>query len=205
MIIDIDPQSIDTRKIKTIVKHLNNDGIAIVPTDTVYAVVCKLHSSKALNTLASFKKEKLNKLKFSLLLHDFTQLAAYTAPIDRPLFRLLKNNLPGPFTFILRANTLVAKLFSSKKNEIGMRIPNNTIIAAILDELGQPLASTSLHHLNDEVRVYYSDPTEIYDHFSTTVDLIVLGGMGNLIHSTVVDCSEDKVTITRQGLGILIE
>ena len=205
MIIEIDPQSIDTRKINQIVQHLLGGGIAILPTDTVYAVVCNLHSPKGLNNLALFKNEKLNKLKFSLLFHDFSQLAAYTAPIERPIFRLLKNNLPGPFTFILKANTQVAKLFSSSKTEIGMRIPANTILDAILKSLGQPLASTSLHHIEDEIRVYYSDPLEIYEHFSDKIDVIVLGGTGLLTHSTIVDCTEGNAIITRQGLGILSE
>ena len=205
MIIEIDPKSIDTRKINQVVKHLLAGGIAIVPTDTIYAVVCNLHSPKGLNNLALFKNEKLNKLKFSLLFHDFSQLAAYTAPIERPIFRLLKNNLPGPFTFILKANTQVAKLFSSSKTEIGMRISDNAILDAILDALGQPLASTSLHHIEDEIRVYYSDPSEIYEHFSDKIDVIVLGGTGLLTHSTIVDCTEGDAIITRQGLGILSE
>ena len=205
MIIEIDPQSIDKRKIQQIVHELNKGSIAIVPTDTIYAVVCKLNSTKGLAALALFKKEKISKLKCSLLFHDFSQLASYTAPIDRPIFRLLKNNLPGPFTFILKANTQVAKLFSSSKTEIGMRISDNAILEAILDALGQPLATTSLHHIEDEIRVYYSDPSEIYEHFSDKIDVIVLGGIGLLTHSTIVDCTEGDAIITRQGLGILSE
>ena len=205
MIIEIDPQSIDKRKIQQIVHELNKGSIAIVPTDTIYAVVCKLNSTKGLAALALFKKEKISKLKCSLLFHDFSQLASYTAPIDRPIFRLLKNNLPGPFTFILKASNQVGKFFSSSKVEIGMRIPNNEIIKEILCSLDAPLVSTSLHHIEDEIRVYYSDPTEIYEHFSDKIDVIVLGGIGLLTHSTIVDCTKGDAIITRQGLGILSE
>lgn len=205
MIIEIDPQSIDKRKIQQIVQELNKGSIAIVPTDTIYAVVCKLNSTKGLAALALFKKEKISKLKCSLLFHDFSQLASYTAPIDRPIFRLLKNNLPGPFTFILKSSNLVGKFFSSSKVEIGMRIPNNEIIKEILCSLDSPLASTSLHHIEDEIRVYYSDPTEIYEHFSDKIDVIVLGGTCLLTHSTIVDCTKGDAIITRQGLGILSE
>ena len=205
MIIEIDPQSIDKRKIQQIVQELNKGSIAIVPTDTIYAVVCKLNSTKGLAALALFKKEKIGKLKCSLLFHDFSQLAAYTAPIDRPIFRLLKNNLPGPFTFILKSSNQVGKFFSSSKVEIGMRIPDNEIIKEILCSLDAPLVSTSLHHIEDEIRVYYSDPTEIYEHFSDKIDVIVLGGTGLLTHSTIVDCTQGDAIITRQGLGILSE
>jgi tRNA threonylcarbamoyl adenosine modification protein (Sua5/YciO/YrdC/YwlC family) len=205
MIIEIDPQSIDNRKIQQIVKELNKGSIAIIPTDTIYAVVCKLNSTKGLAALALFKKEKISKLKCSLLFHDFSQLASYTAPIDRPIFRLLKNNLPGPFTFILKSSNQVGKFFSSSKVEIGMRIPNNEITKEILCSLDAPLASTSLHHIEDEIRVYYSEPTEIYEHFSDKIDVIVLGGTGLLTHSTIVDCTKGDAIITRQGLGILSE
>ena len=205
MIIEIDPQSIDKRKIQQIVHELNKGSIDIVPTDTIYAVVCKLNSTKGLAALALFKKEKISKLKCSLLFHDFSQLASYTAPIDRPIFRLLKNNLPGPFTFILKSSNQVGKFFSSSKVEIGMRIPDNEIIKEILCSLDAPLVSTSLHHIEDEIRVYYSDPTEIYEHFSDKIDVIVLGGTGLLTHSTIVDCTQGDAIVTRQGLGILSE
>ena len=205
MIVELDRNSIDDRKIKQIVDHLKDGGIAIVPTDTIYAIVCNLHSQKGLEKLALYKKEKIAKVKFSLLFNDFDQLAAYTAPIDRSIFRLLKSKLPGPFTFILEANKQVVKLFSASRTEIGMRIPDNKIINSIINTLGYPLASTSLHHTEDNIRVYFSEPTEIYEYFSDKIDLIVLGGAGNLTPSTVVDCTQGEPVITRQGLGILFE
>jgi tRNA threonylcarbamoyl adenosine modification protein (Sua5/YciO/YrdC/YwlC family) len=203
MILELNPQSIDQRQIIQIVNYLNQGGIAIVPSDTVYAVVCSLSNKKGLDNLAAYKGSTLNKLKFSLIFNDFTQLSAYTSPIDRSIFRLLKTNLPGPFTFILNAHKNVSKLFLSKRSEMGMRMPDNAIIQEIIKQLGNPLASTSLHKEHGDTDSYFTDPDEIYEQFEDEFGLIVLGGTGNNVPSTIIDCSQGEINIIRQGLGII--
>jgi len=169
----------------------------------VYAMGCDLYNKKALNQLASMKGEKLNKVNFSILCHDLKHLSDYVKPIGRPTFKLLKQNTPGPFTFILNANNDVPKLFESKKKEIGIRIPANAIISAIIEELGRPIASTSLHDAEDTLLDYFTDPYEIYERFegNNQIEMIIDGGHGRLEASTVVDCTQDEFKIVRQGLG----
>lgn len=203
MIIEINPTNIDDRLIKQTVDLLKKDGIIIYPTDTVYAIACRLGSKKGLEKLAKLKNSKLNKTHFSLIFNDLSHLSDYVKAIDRPTFKLLNRSLPGPFTFILDANNTVPKLFDTNKKEIGIRIPDNEIAREIVRVLGEPLASTSLHDEDDEILEYFTDPYEIYQRYDDSVDMIIDGGKGNLYASTIVDCTEGKVEIIRQGLGEL--
>jgi tRNA threonylcarbamoyl adenosine modification protein (Sua5/YciO/YrdC/YwlC family) len=203
MLVEINENNIDSRLIDQAVDILQNGGILIFPTDTVYAMGCDLYNKKALNQLATMKGEKLNKVNFSILCHDLKHLSDYVKPIDRSTFKLLKQNTPGPFTFILNANNDVPKLFESKKKEIGIRIPANAIIRAVIEKLGRPIATTSLHDEEDKLLDYFTDPYAIFERFDGNqyVEMIIDGGQGRLEASTVVDCTEDEFRIVRQGLG----
>jgi tRNA threonylcarbamoyl adenosine modification protein (Sua5/YciO/YrdC/YwlC family) len=167
----------------------------------VYAIGCDLMNKKGLKELAKFKDAKLNKVNFSIICSDLSNLSEYTRQIDRPTFKLLKQYLPGPFTFILTASNEVSKIFDSTKKEIGIRIPDNKITRELVKELGNPIASTSLHNDDDEIMEYFSDPYAIFEKFDEQVEFIIDGGFGNLKGSTIVNCAEDEPFVVRQGLG----
>ena len=203
MLIEINPYNIDRRSIEEVVHSLRKGNIIIFPTDSVYNVGCDLFNKKALQELARFKDVKLNKARFSIICSDLSDLSNYTKPIDRPTFKLLKHHLPGPFTFILNATNEVQKLFDSNRKEIGIRIPDNAILKAITEELGNPLATTSLHDEEDHIQDYFTDPNEMYQRYENEVSIVIDGGYGHLEPSTVVDCTEGDAKIVRQGAGIL--
>ncbi len=203
MLVEINPENIDFRKIDQIVHSLKKGNIIIFPTDSVYNVGCDLYNKKALQDLAKFKDVKLNKARFSIICSSLSDIANYVKPIDRPTFKLLKHNLPGAFTFILNATTEVQKIFDSNRKEIGIRIPANEILKIITQELGNPLATTSLHDEEDEILDYFTDPNEMYQRYEHEVAIVIDGGFGNLNPSTVVDCTEGDAKIIRQGAGNL--
>lgn len=201
MLLEINPKNIDKRSINQVVEILKKGGIIIFPTDSVYAMGCDLHNKKALQDLAKLKGIKLNKANFSIICHDLSHLSDFTKQIDRPTFKLLKNHLPGPFTFILNASNDVPKLFDSNKKEIGIRIPDNEIILQIVQELGNPIATTSLHNEEDRIQDYFSDPNAIYERYENQVNLVINGGFGHLDGTTIIDCTAGEAVIIRQGLG----
>jgi tRNA threonylcarbamoyl adenosine modification protein (Sua5/YciO/YrdC/YwlC family) len=203
MIIEIQPESIDKRLINQAVETLKSGGIIVFPTDTVYAMGCDLYNKKALTKLAKMKDVKLSKANFAIICPDLSHLSEYVKQIDRSTFKLLKHNLPGPFTFILSATNEVQRLFESNRQEIGIRIPNNKIILELASALGNPIATTSLHNNQDEILDYFVDPYAIYEQLDDQVDLIIDGGMGRLEASTVVDCTSGEPVIIRQGEGQL--
>lgn len=203
MIQEIHPERINQRDIQQVIDVFRNGGIVIFPTDTVYSVGCDLYNKKALEKLARFKGVKLNKARFSIICPDLSDLSNYVKQIDRPTFKLLKQNLPGPFTFILTATNEIPRLFDSNRKEIGIRIPDNSIILTLAKELGRPIATTSLRDDEDEIIDYFTDPYEIHNRFENEVDLVVDGGYGKLDASTVVDLSNGEPEIIRQGIGIL--
>lgn len=205
MFIEINPSNIDSRLIDQAVEVLKKGGIIIFPTDTVYSMGCDLYNKKALQNLASLKGLKLNKANFSIICHDLSNLSEYCKQIDRSTFKLLKQSFPGPFTFILTATNEVPRLFDTNKKEIGIRIPDNKIILKIVEQLGNPVATTSLHNEEDSVQDYFADPYAIYEKYEDNdkIDLIIDGGAGNLNASTIVDCTDGNATIVRQGIGII--
>lgn len=203
MFIEINPFNIDNRLINQAVQCLKSGGIVVFPTDTVYAIGCDLRNKKGLQKLADFKGVKLNKANFSIICSDLSHLSDYTKQLDRPIFKLLKLCLPGPFTFILEASQEVPKLFDSNKKEIGIRIPNNDITLALVEALGNPIAVTSLHDEEDEIMEYFSDPSAIYERLEDKVDYIIDGGYGNLKGSTIIDCTDGSPIVVREGLGKL--
>jgi len=204
MLIEIKPFNIDQRLIDQAIEILRKGGVIIFPTDTVYAMGCDLYSKKGLQEMARIKDVKLNKANFSIICPDLSDLSSYVKQLDRSIFKLLKQNLPGPFTFILTASNEVPKLFDSNKKEIGIRIPDNPITLELAKALGNPIAVTSLHNEDDLIQDYFADPYAIYEKYEDTVDLIIDGGFGQLDGSTVVDCTSGAAEIIRQGIGELI-
>ncbi len=204
MLINLHPQNPNPRQLKQIVELINNHGIVIIPTDTIYAMACKLDNKKSIERMCKIVGKRSDKISFSLLCSSLSHLSDYTSVIDKAVFRLMKNNLPGPFTFILKANNKVTKYFDGNKKTIGIRVPENIIAQTILNEIDFPLIVTSIHH-DDEIIDYMTDPEEIYEKFATIVDAVIDGGSGGNIPSTILDCSNDEIIIVRQGKGIINE
>jgi tRNA threonylcarbamoyl adenosine modification protein (Sua5/YciO/YrdC/YwlC family) len=203
MLVEINPNNIDSRLIKQAVEVLKKGGVIIFPTDTVYSMGCDLFNKKALNNLAKLKDIKLSKAQFSIICHDLSHLSDYVKQIDRPIFKLLKQSLPGPFTFIMNATNEIPRLFDTNRKEIGIRIPDNNIILEIVKELGNPIATTSLHNQEDEIMDYFTDPYAIYERYDNDVEMIIDGGYGNIEASTIIDCTGSAPEIIRQGIGKL--
>ncbi len=204
MMIKIYPENPAPKHIKLVIETLEAGGVVIFPTDTVYAMGCSIYQPKALDRIAQLKGVKKEKANFSFIVNDLSMLSEFTKPFDNSTFRLMRKNLPGPFTFILIANNKVPKIFQSKKKTIGIRIPENNILASIIEELGHPLVTTSIHD-DDEIIEYTTDPEMIYERYKDKVDLIIDGGYGDNEASTVVDCTGDEPVIIRQEKGLLEE
>ncbi len=203
MILEIFPSSPDSRKIQKVADILNNGGIIVYPTDTVYSFGCSIRNKKAIEKLARLKDLKLKKANFSIVFFDLSQLSEYTRHISRPVYKILNKNLPGPFTFIVNASPQIPKLFDSNRKTIGIRIPENKIATELVFALGHPLVTTSVHD-DDEILEYSTDPEIIAGKYERIVDVVINGGVGNNIASTVVDLSGDEIQIIRQGAGSLI-
>jgi tRNA threonylcarbamoyl adenosine modification protein (Sua5/YciO/YrdC/YwlC family) len=202
MLIKIYNENPNVKQIRRIGDLLESGGIIVYPTDTVYAMGCDIRASKSIEKIARFKGLNPNNPDLSLIFHDMSQLSEYTVIHDNNIFKLLKRNLPGPFTFIVQANNQIPKLFKNKKKTVGIRIPDNNIILEIVRELGRPIVTTSVHD-PDEIIEYTTDPELIHEKFSDFANAVVDGGYGKNEASTIVDCTGDKIEIVRQGLGIL--
>lgn len=204
MLIKIYPQNPQPRAIEQVVNVLDRGGIVVYPTDTLYGLGCAIDRLQAAESLEAIKEEEdVAKNLFSFICADLSQLSLYTKPIPNTIFKLMKRNLPGPFTFILEASSQVPKLFKSRKKTVGIRVPDNNIIREIVKELGRPILNTSLSS-NDEYPEYVCDPEWIHDRYGNLIDLVVDGGVGRMEPSTVVDCTSGEPIIIRQGIGELI-
>jgi len=202
MLIRIHPETPAQRQIQQVVEVLKKDGVVIFPTDTIYAVGCSIFSPKALDRVARIKGITAKMANFSFLCSDLSQLADYSKPINNDVYRLMRRNLPGPFTFILNASSNVPKLFGSKKKTVGIRVPENNIIAEIIKELGNPLMSTSIHD-EDDIIEYSTDPELIYEKYDHLVDMVIDGGYGDNVPSTILDCTGEEIVIAREGKGVV--
>jgi len=198
MLLQVHPQNPQPRLIKQVAECLKDGGVVVYPTDTIYGLGCDIMQHKAIERICKIKNVDPQKAQLSFLCNDLSHLSDYTKSIDTPLYRMLKNYLPGPYTFILPASKQVPKILQSKKNTIGLRVPDNKICCAILEALGTPVLSASLP--GDEVEEY-TDPEVIYERFGDIVDFVIDGGIGGMIPSTIVDCTTDDWAVTRQGLG----
>ncbi len=198
MLIQIHPQNPQPRLIKQVVECLKDGGIIAYPTDTIYGLGCDIMQHKAIERICKIKNIDPQKVQLSFICRDLSHLSDYTKSIDTPLYRMLKNYLPGPYTFILPASKQVPKILQSKKSTIGLRIPDNVICHHFLDALGNPILSTSLP---GEMVEDYTDPEMIFEKFEHLVDLVIDGGTGGMIPSTIVDCTSEEWAIIRQGKG----
>ncbi|HPT03302.1 MAG TPA: L-threonylcarbamoyladenylate synthase [Bacteroidales bacterium] len=203
MLIRLYPENPSERQVRMIVECLRDGGIIIYPTDTIYGIGCDIFKVKSVERIAELRGLKPGKTMFSFICHDLSQLSEYTKPIDNHLFKVMKANLPGPFTFILNANNNVPRHIQSKRKTVGIRIPDNQIPLDIVRELGNPIMSTSVHD-DDEILEYTTDPELIYEKYRDLVDIVIDGGYGGNIPSTVVDCTEDDIVVTREGKGELV-
>lgn len=200
-IIRIHPENPQQNAIDEVVKVLRDGGLIIYPSDTVYALGCDINNIRAMERLAQVKKVKLEKAQFSIICNDLSHLSAYTKPIDTSIFRILKNNIPGPFTFILEANKNLPLAYKGKKT-IGIRVPEHNIPQQIVEKLGHPIASTSIKD-DDEVLEYTTDPELIAEKYENLVDVVIDSGFGDNIASTVVDLTSGEPEIIREGKGQL--
>lgn len=187
--------------INEVVKTLQNGGLIIYPSDTVYAMGCDINNIKAMEKLAQIKKVKLEKSKFSIICNDLSHLSSFTKPIDTAVFRILKNNVPGPFTFILEANKNLPLAYKGHKT-VGIRVPDHNIPKTIVEKLGNPIASTSIKD-DDEIIEYTTDPELIAEKFEHLVDIVIDSGNGDNMASTIVDLTSGEPEIIREGKGIL--
>ncbi|MHA7110142.1 L-threonylcarbamoyladenylate synthase [Sunxiuqinia elliptica] len=204
MLIKLYEENPNQREIEKVLEVLRSGGIIIYPTDTVYGIGCDITNARAVEKVAQYKNVKIEKSNMSFICSDLSHLSDYAKPISNSIFKLLKRNLPGPFTFILEANSNVPKYFKGKKKTVGIRVPDNNIIREIVRQLGNPILSTSIHD-EDEVLEYTTDPELIHEKFENFADLVIDGGFGDNIPSTVIDCTSDIPEITRQGKGELEE
>lgn len=189
------------REIRKIVELLRDGGVIIYPTDTIYAIGCDINSVKAVQRVSAIRGVKAEKANFSMICKDLGNIATY-AKVSNGTFRLMKQCLPGPFTFVLPATTKLPNVLMNRRKTIGIRIPRNFIVQAIVEELGGPLLTTSVKSSEDELE-YITDPELIHEKYGRLVDLVIDGGYGNNIPSTVIDCTGDEIVVTRQGLGEL--
>jgi tRNA threonylcarbamoyl adenosine modification protein (Sua5/YciO/YrdC/YwlC family) len=198
LLIRIHPDNPQPRLIKQVVECLQDGGVIIYPTDTIYGLGCNILEQKAVERICKIKNIEPQKAQLSFICNDLSHLSDYTKSIDTPLYRMLKKHLPGPYTFILPSSKLVPKILQTKKSTVGIRVPDNIICRNILIELNKPILSASLP---GEMAEEYTDPEIMYEKFEKLVDIVIDGGAGGMIPSTVVDCTTDEWTVIRQGLG----
>lgn len=198
------PENPDPRKISQVIDVLQKGGVIIYPTDTVYGMGCDIFNQKAIERIGLIKGVKPKKEHFSFICYDLSNISEYTRSLSTPVFKLMKKALPGPFTFILAANNKVPKLLNSKKKTVGIRVPDHSIPRLLVKELGQPILTTSIRD-EDDVIEYSTDPELIYEKYKDLVDVVIDGGYGNNVASTVVDCSSDQIEVIREGLGEISE
>jgi tRNA threonylcarbamoyl adenosine modification protein (Sua5/YciO/YrdC/YwlC family) len=200
LILDIHPDNPDERKIRQVVECLRDGGVVVYPTDTVYSFGCDMLNNKALERVARLKNIKVEKANFSLICSDLSHITEYSKQMSNPVFKLMKRLLPGPYTFILESGKAIPKIFSERKKTIGIRVPDNNIARAIVNQLGHPIIATSVHD-EDHIIEYTADPELIHEKFEKLVDIVINGGPGGLEVSTIIDCTGDQIELIRQGKG----
>ena len=191
----------NAKEIEKIVKTLQKGGLIIYPTDTVYGLGCDITNTKALERIAKIKGVKLEKANFSFVCNDLSHLSDYVKQIDTPTYKILKRALPGPYTFILPGSNSLPKAFKKKKT-VGIRVPDNSIARVLVENLGNPIVSTSIYD-EDDVIEYTTDPELIYEKWKNIVDIVVDGGYGDNEASTVIDLTDEEPIVIREGKGSL--
>lgn len=202
MLIKIYPENPNPKAIEQVVEVLRRGGLIIYPTDTVYGLGCDITNHRAIEAICKIRNIKPEKANFSFVCYDLSHISDYIKPIDNTTFRVLKKALPGPFTFIFNASHNVPKLLSSNKKTVGIRVPDNDIARCIVKELGNPIVSTSIRD-DDDIIEYSTDPELIHEKYEELVDIVIDGGYGDNVASTVVDCTSGELEIIREGKGDL--
>ena len=197
----IHPDNPEPRKINAVVEVLRKGGVIVYPTDTIYGIGCDLMNRRAVERLCQILEIKPQKLNLSFICNDLSHISEYVKRIDTPVFKILKNVLPGPYTFIFESNSNVPKILNVNKKTVGIRIPDHTIPRELVKLLGNPLITSSIKD-DDEIKEYTTDPEEMYEHFKHRVDMVIDGGPGGNIPSTVVDFTSEHPVLIRQGLGV---
>lgn len=200
MLVSIHPDNPQDAKLRKVVDCIKDGGVIIYPTDTIYAIGCDLNNHKAVERVARIKGVKMDKANFSLVCYDLSHLSTYAKQIDTNTFKLMKRVLPGPYTFILPASKEVPKLFTSRKKTIGIRIPDNDIARELVLRLGHPIIATSVHD-DDDVLEYTTDPELIHERYEKQVDMVIDGGYGNNVASTVLSSLGSGIEVIREGAG----
>ncbi len=204
MLLRIHPDNPGDRHLKIITECLKDGGVIIYPTDTVYGMGCDITQIKAVDRVAQIKGIRREKANFSFICSSLSHLSDFTRPISNSLFRLMKRTLPGPFTYILPANSNVPHFFQTRKKTVGIRVPDHKIPLQIVARLENPIMTTSIHS-DDLFLDYPTDPEIIYEQFRNRVDIVIDGGHCGFEPSTVIDCTENEPVLVRQGKGILEE
>lgn len=202
MLLEVHPENPQARHIKTIVETLQRGGVIIYPTDTIYGLGCDIFQLKAIEKICRLKKIDPRKAQLSFICYDLSHLSNFSKQLSRTTYRLLKKYLPGPYTFILPASKQVPKILQSKKETIGLRVPANIIARSIVKELEHPILSATLPGEKVED---YTDPEMMYENFRNETDIVVNGGIGGTIPSTIIDCTKDEPVLIRQGAGEWVE
>lgn len=196
----IHPLNPEQRKIAHVVKLLGEGAIIVYPTDTIYGVGCDLMNRKAVQRLCNILDIKPQKLDLSFICNDLSHISEYVKRLDTPVFKLLKKSLPGPYTFILESSSRVPKILDVNKKTVGIRIPDHEIPRSIVRQLGNPLITSSIKN-DDVIREYTTNPEEIFEDFKHQVDVVIDGGAGGNVPSSVIDCTGDAIVVIRRGLG----
>ena len=202
MLLHVHPENPQPRQIKAIVDVLQKGGVIVYPTDTIYGLGCDIFQHRAIEKICRIKKVDPHKAQLSFICYDLRHLSDFAKQLPRATYRLLKECLPGPYTFILPASKQVPKILKNNKDTIGLRVPNNNIALTILKELGHPILSASLP---GETVEDYTDPEIMYENFRNEVDIIIDGGIGGTVPSTIIDCTNDEPVLIRQGAGEWVE
>jgi tRNA threonylcarbamoyl adenosine modification protein (Sua5/YciO/YrdC/YwlC family) len=203
MILKIHPDNPNSREIKKVIECLKDGGVIVYPSDTVYGIGCDIFNKKAVERIAKIKGINIKKNNFSFICSDLSHISDFTKPIDNSTYKLMKRNLPGPFTFILNANNSIPKLFKINKKTIGIRVPNHNIPLEIVLKLGNPIITTSVKE-DDEILEHSTNPELIYEKLKHLVDIVIDGGFTGIQPSTIVDCTGNDFEIIRQAKGKLI-
>lgn len=199
-LLSIHPINPEPRKINRVVEVLQKGGVIVYPTDTIYGIGCDLINKRAVERLCDIEGVKPQKMNLSFICNDLSHIAEYVRNLQTPEFKILKRLLPGPFTFIFESNSNVPKILGVNKKTVGIRIPDHRIPLEIVRLLGNPLITSSIKD-DDHIKEYTTDPEEIYEDFKHKVDLVINGGLGGNVPSTIVDFTEGEPIVVRQGLG----
>ncbi len=198
--LDIHPDNPQPNRIIKIIETLRKGGIVIYPTDTVYGIGCDIHNARAVERLCKIQNIDTRKINLSFICYDLSHIAEYCKNLPTPIFKIMKKVLPGPYTFILNSNNNVPRILHTKKNTVGIRVPNHIIPRTIVKELGNPILNSSIKDV-DQLVEYTTDPEEIYDRYKHLVDIVINSGAGGNKPSTILDCTGHEVEIIREGLG----